>query len=127
MVQHLTKIEFFDFLNFKWTNDMGKFGTLLHKVGPVTVVLVINVTVIALIDYASVIERYDSHSQYQITVFLKTLLYTNLNMFIIPVLTLSGGGQSVFELFKSNNFNLAKILSELFIPKSGEFFVLLLV
>jgi len=48
-------------------------------------------------------------------------------MFIIPVLTLSAGGASIFDLFMANNFNIAKILSELFIPKSGEFFILLLV
>lgn len=50
-----------------------------------------------------------------------------LNMFMIPVLTLSNGGTSIWNLILQNNFNIAKILGELFIPKSGEFFILLLV
>ncbi len=33
----------------------------------------------------------------------------------------------MYDLFINNNFNVAKILGELFIPKSGEFFALLLV
>ena len=48
-------------------------------------------------------------------------------MFIIPVLTLTSGGKSIYELITTSNFNIAKLLSELFIPKSGEFFILLLV
>jgi hypothetical protein len=48
-------------------------------------------------------------------------------MFIIPVLTLSSGGATLYELFIASDFNLAKLLGELFIPKSGEFFILLLV
>ena len=58
---------------------------------------------------------------------MKTVIYTNLNMFIIPVLTLSSGGATLYELFIASDFNLAKLLGELFIPKSGEFFILLLV
>lgn len=50
-----------------------------------------------------------------------------LNVFIIPVLTLSNGGATLYELFIQNNFNFAKILGELFIPKSGEFFIILLI
>lgn len=59
--------------------------------------------------------------------YIKTVIYMNLNMFVIPVLTLSGGGQTLFEFFYSNDFNIAKLLGELFIPKSGEFFIILLV
>jgi hypothetical protein len=50
-----------------------------------------------------------------------------LNMFFIPVLTLTSGGNTIYELFIVNNFNFAKLLSELFIPKSGEFFIILLI
>jgi hypothetical protein len=91
------------------------------------IVLIINVTIINILDYASVIESYDSHSQYQLNVYFKTVIYTMLNMFMIPVLTLSNGGTSIWNLITQNNFNIAKILGELFIPKSGEFFILLLV
>mmetsp|Transcript_9019 Transcript_9019/g.15260 ORF Transcript_9019/g.15260 Transcript_9019/m.15260 type:complete len:95 (+) Transcript_9019:725-1009(+) len=58
---------------------------------------------------------------------MKTVIYMNLNMFIIPVLTLSSGGSTLYELILANDFNLAKLIGELFIPKSGEFFVILLI
>jgi len=43
------------------------------------------------------------------------------------VLTLSNNGGTLYDLVTSNNFNIAKLLSELFIPTSGEFFILLLI
>jgi hypothetical protein len=51
----------------------------------------------------------------------------NLNMFIIPVLTISSGGKTLYELFSVSKWNVALLLGELFIPKSGEFFVILLI
>ena len=48
-------------------------------------------------------------------------------MFFIPVLTLTNGGETVYEVIMQSNFNLVRLLSELFIPKSGEFFIILLV
>ena len=74
---------------------------------------------------ASVYEKYDSHSQYQAAVYTKTVIYMSLNMFFIPVLTLSSGATSLYELFSRSN--KAQLLGELFIPKSGEFFIILLV
>jgi len=124
---HLKKIDGLSFLDFGWTAELGWWGNILHRSGPPMIVLIINVTIINILDYASVIESYDSHSQYQLNVYFKTVIYTMLNMFMIPVLTLSNGGTSIWNLITQNNFNIAKILGELFIPKSGEFFILLLV
>jgi hypothetical protein len=102
-------------------------GPYLHKSFPPLIIICLNLTVITLLDYASVIEKYDSHSQYQAAVYMKTVIYMMFNMFIIPVLTLSSNGASLYELFTKSNFNVAQLLGELFIPKSGEFFILLLV
>lgn len=63
------------------------------------VILLINLGVISLLDLASVYEKYDSHSQYQAAVYFKTVIYMMLNIFIIPVLTLSSNGASLYELF----------------------------
>ena len=41
---------------------MGLLGTMIHKSGPSMIILLINVTIISLLDYASVKEGYDSHS-----------------------------------------------------------------
>ena len=90
-------------------------------------ILLINVSVINILDIASVLEGYESHSRYQTTVYIKTTIYSILNMFIIPILTMSQGSGTLWQVFQSNNFNIAKILGELFLPKSGEFFILLLV
>jgi hypothetical protein len=106
---------------------MGPIGKYLHKSLPPLVVILINTMVILLLDYASRYEGYDSHSEYQVAVYIKTVVYMSLNMFMIPVLTVSSGSQTIYDLFTESEFNLAKILGELFIPKSGEFFVILLV
>ena len=58
---------------------------------------------------------------------MKLVIYMNLNMFFIPVLTISSGGKTLYELFSANKWNVALLLGELFIPKSGEFFVILLI
>ena len=50
----------------------------------------------------------------------------SLNMFIIPVLTISGGSKTIYELLISSHWSLPRMLGELFIPKSGEFFIILL-
>ncbi len=63
------------------------------------IVIMINLGVISLLDLACVIESYDSHSQYQAAVYIKTVIYMMFNMFIIPVLTLSSGGASLYGIF----------------------------
>ena len=47
-------------------------------------------------------------------------------MFIIPVLTISGGSKTIYELLISTHWSVPRMLGELFIPKSGEFFIILL-
>lgn len=126
MLNQLQKIDSLSWLSFGWTKNLGVFGTLIHKSGPPSLILLINVAIISLLDIISVIESYDCHSQYQNNLYLKTVVYTSLNMFVIPVLTQSGGA-SIYDLITNSNFNVAKILGELFIPKSGEFFTLLLI
>lgn len=126
MLKQLSKVEGMNWVKFNWADEYGFIGFLIHKSGPPLLVIVINLLVIILLDLASVYERYHSHSEYQTAVYTKTVIYTSLNMFIIPVLTQSGGA-SIWDLIINNNFNIAKILGELFIPKSGEFFALLLI
>jgi len=127
MVAHLTEFDSLSWLSFGWAEDEGYIGKILKRSGPSSVVIVVNTIIIVLLDYAALIESYDCHSAYQNTVYMKTVIYTNLNMFIIPVITMSSGGSSLYDLFITNNFNFAKLLGGLFIPKSGEFFILLLV
>ena len=48
-------------------------------------------------------------------------------MFVIPVLTISGGSKTIYELVMSSEWSFPRMLGELFVPKSGEFFIILLV
>lgn len=60
----LQKIDPTSILTFDWTQNFGTMGAYLHKSLPPLMVILINLTVIILLDYASVIESYDSHSKY---------------------------------------------------------------
>jgi hypothetical protein len=126
MINQISQLEGMNWVKFTWATNDSTIGFLIHKSGPPLLVILINLLVIILLDFASVFERYHCHSKYQTAVYNKTVIYTSLNMFIIPVLTQSGGA-SIYGLITNNNFDFGKILGELFIPKSGEFFALLLI
>lgn len=127
MLARLQDIDPTEFLSFGWSGYFGWLGPYVHRSLPPTFVLAINSTVLFLLDVASVIESFDSHSSYQIAVYVKTVIYMSLNMFVIPVLTISGGNKTIYELLTSTNWSIPRILGELFIPKSGEFFIILLI
>ena len=99
MLTRLQKLDPTSFLKFDWAYEFGDLGPYLRKSLPPMVILLINLGVISLLDLASVYEKYDSHSQYQAAVYFKTVIYMMLNIFIIPVLTLSSNGASLYELF----------------------------
>lgn len=92
MLARLQKLDASGFLSLDWTKSYGSLGKYAHKFIPPLLVNIINVIIINLLDYASVIESYDSHSKYQAAVYLKTVFYMTLNVFIIPVLTIASGG-----------------------------------
>jgi len=46
-------------------------------------------------------------------------------MFVIPVLTIASEGKTIYELLITTS--VPSLLSELFIPKAGEFFAVLLI
>lgn len=127
MLARLQQIDPTDFLAFGWSNNFGWLGPYVHRTLPPTFVLLINTSILFLLDLASVIESYDSHSAYQVAVYTKTVIYMSLNMFVIPVLTISGGNKTIYDLLISSHWSIPRILGELFIPKSGEFFIILLI
>ena len=71
------------------------------------------------------LECYDAHSKYKSATYTKCVIYLILNMFVIPVLTIASEGQTVYQLLMSSS--VPELLSELFIPKAGEFFAVLLI
>ena len=127
MLQRLQNIAPTQFLQFGWANNFGWLSPYIYRTMPPTFVLLINALVLFILDYASVIEKYDSHSAYQAAVYIKTVIYMSLNMFVIPVLTISGGSRTIYELIVSTEWSFPRMLGELFVPKGGEFLIILLI
>ena len=127
LLSRLQKYDPTKLLSFDWVNNFGSWGPILQKVLPPFVVIQINVVILYMLDYAAILEGHDSHSKYQVSGYVKYVIYMCLNLFAIPLLTISSGGKTIFELLKSSHWNFAILLSELFIPKSGEFFILLMI
>lgn len=96
MLTKLQKVDPTSFFYFKWTEKFGVLAPYLQKSMPTMILLLINVIVIQILDATCVIERYDAHSKYQGAVYTKCVIYMILNMFIIPVLTISSGGKTVY-------------------------------
>ena len=62
MLAKLQNIDPTDILKFNWTKDMGWFGYYVHKSLPPLTIILINTGIISLLNLASVIEAYGSHS-----------------------------------------------------------------
>lgn len=64
MLTKLQKADPTSFLYFKWTDSFGSFAPYLQRSMPTMIVLLINVIVIQILDFACVFECYDAHSKY---------------------------------------------------------------
>jgi len=110
---------------FKWTDEFGFLGPYLKRSLPTCMILLINLVILLILDFTCVLERYDAHSKYQTATYTKCVIYLILNMFVIPVLTIASEGKTIYELLVTTS--VPSLLSELFIPKAGEFFAVLLI
>jgi len=110
---------------FKWTDEFGFLGPYLKRSLPTCMILLINLVILLILDFTCVLERYDAHSKYQTATYTKCVIYLILNMFVIPVLTIASEGKTIYELLITTS--VPSLLSELFIPKAGEFFAVLLI
>lgn len=86
----------------------------------------INQILLFLIDIASVFERQETHSHYQLSVFTKSAIYLTLNTLIIPALTLTSQDSIINIIFKKQ-FDIAHLLGDFYIANSGVFFVSILI
>lgn len=71
-----------------WTDKIPA-GSFVRQNLPPLIIITINQILLQLIDIASLIESYETHSLYQKAVYMKSVIYLNLNMLIIPALTLT--------------------------------------
>jgi hypothetical protein len=136
---NVKKVDHSHFFDMSWTDEVYGGQMLKHNFPPMCVIG-INLLILNLIDIASLLENYETHSLYQRAVFLKSLLYLTLNMLVIPALTLSNTSvsadkkmtitttqvdeaSSLWEFMMSKNFDITKILGEIYIGENGTFFV----
>jgi hypothetical protein len=111
---------------------------------PAFIILNINLLLLILLDIAALYEKYETHSLYQRAYFTKAVIYLLLNMLLIPALTLSNMAShenerydqtsgfavnesgSLWSFMTSRQFDLAKILGEVYAGENGAFFVSLI-
>jgi hypothetical protein len=79
-----------------------------------------------LIDLSALVERHETHSLYQLSVYAKSVVYLNLNMLIIPGLTMTTSS-SIIDLIFEKQFKLTELLGDFYIANSGVFFVSILI
>lgn len=125
MLSTLKEIDIFGFLKFEWVDNLPQ-ATFIKSNFPPLVILGINQILLLLIDLSSIVERHETHSFYQLSVYTKSVIYLNLNMLIIPGLTLTNSTPLINIMFMKN-FRLAEILGDFYIANSGIFFVSMLI
>ena len=110
-------------------------------------ILNINLLLLVLLDYAALYEKYETHSLYQRALYVKSVIYLILNMLVIPALTLSNMASeeidekdrynptsgyavnesgSLFQFIYTRQFNIARLLGEIYAGENGIFFVSLI-
>ena len=93
MLGALKQIDIFGWVNFDQISErlpnLGGLGTFIKSNFPPLAILCINQIILFLIDLSALVERHETHSLYQLSVYAKSIIYLNLNMLIIPGLTLT--------------------------------------
>lgn len=125
MLSTLKQIDMFGFLNFDWIDNLP-WGNFIKSNFPPLLILGINQIILFLIDLSSIVECHETHSLYQLAVYAKSVIYLNLNMLIIPGLTLTTS-TPLISIFFQKGFKFTEILGDFYIANSGIFFVSILI
>ena len=88
MLSALKEFDITGFLKFDWVEHLPN-GAFIKSNIPPLIILGINQIILFLIDISAIVERHETHSLYQLSVYAKSVIYLNLNMLIIPGLTLT--------------------------------------
>lgn len=108
-----------------WIND-SEMGSFLRTYTPPIMILVINQILVVLIDVSSQLERHNTYSKTQYSIFNKAMPYLLLNMLIIPAITLATA-KSLYKIVSEKNWEFTRVLGDLYTPDSGVFFVTILI
>ena len=82
------------FWDFDWVQDLPA-GNLMKNHAAPSIIILINLLLLVIIDWACILESYETHSLYQEAVYTKSVIYLILNMLVIPALTLNGSQDDV--------------------------------
>lgn len=119
------------YLEFDWVDKDNVFiGSFVRQHGPPFLIILINQLLMILIDLTTRIECYETHSLYQRAIYLKSVIYLNLNMLIIPTLSLSQGSNvgSIWDYLSNHrDMSVTQVLGEFYLGNSGTFFVSLVI
>lgn len=127
MLSTLKQFDMFGFLNFNWVDNLPFGAGNFFKANlPPLAILCINQIILFLIDLSALVERHETHSFYQLSVYAKSVIYLNLNMLIIPGLTLTTSTPLIKIIF-DKQFHLTELLGDFYIADSGIFFVSILI
>lgn len=118
-------MDIFGIFDFSWTESLPQ-GSFLKSHLPPLVILGINQVLLLLIDLTSLVEKHETHSLYQKAIYTKSVIYLNLNMLVIPALTLTTS-EPLINIFFKKQFDLTQILGDVYIANSGIFFVSILI
>ena len=108
-----------------WINE-SEIGGYLRAYTPPILILIINNILENLIDYSSQLERHNTYSKTQYSIFNKATPYLILNMLIIPAITLATA-KSLYKIVAEKNWEFTRVMGDLYTPDSGVFFVTLLI
>lgn len=125
MLSTLKQFDLFGFLNFDWAENLPGGALVKANIAPL-LILLINQIILFLIDLSALVERHETHSLYQLSVYAKSVIYLNLNMLIIPGLTLTTSTPLINIIFEKQ-FQITELLGDFYIANSGMFFVSILI
>ena len=79
-----------------------------------------------MIDIVALLEKHHCHSNYHRSIFTKAMVYLNINMLLIPAISIRST-ESILYLFASKNYNPKQLLSDVYYSDSGFFFISLVI
>lgn len=143
---NIKKLDEKNYFDFDWIED-SKIAAFARDHLPAFIILNINLLLLQILDYAALYEKYETHSLYQRSLYIKSVIYLILNMLVIPALTLSNMASeeidekekynptsgyavnesgSLFTFIYTRQFNIARLLGEIYAGENGIFFVSLI-
>lgn len=125
LLSALESVDVFNVFTLDWIKDMP-MGEFMKQHVPPILILTINLLLLVLIDLMAVYEKHPANSDYQYSVYIKSVIYLCLNMLVIPAITLATS-QSVIDILWQRNLDLNKLLGNFYIANSGVFFVSILI